>query len=220
MLLDAVLPVLLEELELEFVMIRSLNGFGPLIAIAALALTGCDREESDATQESAASQSASEAAAPPPPLPGQVVRAFAGTQLPALTFEDPQGNTLDLGAIDKPVLVNLWATWCAPCRVEMPSLDALAAEMEDEIDVLTISQDIRGAELVTPFYEEQGFEHLEQWLDPENRLGKELSGEGLLPVTILFDAQGKELLRVAGGFEWDSEEAIAQVREAIEVRDS
>lgn len=185
-------------------MLRSLVVLG----LAALALAGCDRGADDAAQGSAASE-----APPPPQLPGQVVRAFAGTPLPALSFSDPEGNTLDLAAQDGPVLVNLWATWCAPCVVEMPALDTLAGELEGEVRVLTISQDAR-PELVPAFFETRDFAHLEQWLDPENDLAAAFSDGGLLPVTILFDAEGREVLRVAGGYEWDSEEAIALVREA------
>ena len=188
-----------------------LRVFG-VVCLAALALGGCDRGAEGDAQESATSASSETPA--PPQLPGQVVRAFAGTELPAMTFADPKGNTLDTGALDGPVLVNLWATWCAPCVVEMPALDALAGELEGEVKVLTISQDSR-PELVPAFFEARDFQHLEQWLDPENELAFAFSDAGLLPVTILFDAQGMELLRVAGGYEWDSEEAIALVREAV-----
>ena len=128
---------------------------------------------------------------------------------------DSEGNTLNLGELDQPVLVNLWATWCAPCVIEMPQLDALAAEMHGEMKVLTISQDTRGAEVVVPFFAQRDFQYLEQWLDPENDLAVAFTEGGLLPVTILFDAEGKEIFRGAGGYEWDSEEAIARVREAL-----
>jgi len=187
-------------------------------ALAVFVLAACDSGAEAPAQESAASAPSSEAPPPPqlpPQLPGQIVRAFAGTELPVLTFEDPDGNTLDTAALEGPVLINLWATWCVPCRVEMPALDRLASEMEDELQVLTISQDVRGAEVVVPFFEEQQFENLPQWLDPENILGAEFSQAGLLPMTILFDAEGKELLRVAGDYEWDDPEAVAKVREAI-----
>lgn len=192
-------------------MIRSIA----LLGAAALALAGCDSGVEAPAQESAASGGENAAPPPPPQLPGLIVRAFAGTELPALQFSDPEGNTIDLGALDQPVLVNLWATWCVPCVVEMPALDRLAAEMEGEVKVLTISQDNRGAEVVVPFFEQRDFQYLEQWLDPQNDLAVAFSDGGLLPVTVLFDAEGKELLRVAGGYEWDSEEAIAQVREAL-----
>ncbi len=183
-------------------------------SLAALALAGCDSGAEDTAQETAASDGSS-AAATPPQLPGQIVRAFAGTELPDQTFMDPEGNTLNLGELDQPVLVNLWATWCAPCVIEMPQLDALAAEMDGEMKVLTISQDTRGAEVVVPFFAQRDFQYLEQWLDPENDLAVAFTEGGLLPVTILFDADGKEIFRVAGGYEWDSEEAIARVREAL-----
>ncbi len=190
-------------------MIRSIS----LACAAALALAGCDSASTDAAQETAATDAQRDA--PPPQLPGQLVRAFAGTELPKLSLKDPEGNTLDLGALDQPVLVNLWATWCAPCVVEMPLLDNLAGEMEGEVRVLTISQDVRGADVVVPFFEQRNFQHIEQWLDPDTDLGVAFADGGLLPITILFDAQGKEILRIAGGYEWDSEEAIAQVREAL-----
>jgi len=191
-------------------MIRSIA----LAGLATVALAGCDSGAETPVQESAAS--VGENSAPPPPqLPGQIVRAFAGTELPDLRFSDAEGNTLDLAELDQPVLVNLWATWCVPCVVEMPALDQLAAEMEGEVKVLTISQDNRGAEVVIPFFEQRDFQYLEQWLDPRNDLAVALADGGLLPVTVLFDAEGIELLRVAGGYEWDSEEAIAQVREAL-----
>ena len=133
-----------------------------------------------------------------------------------MNFTDPSGATLDTAKLKgKPVLLNLWATWCAPCVIEMPTLDDLASEMGDDVKVLTVSQDVRGAEVVGPFFEQREFANLEQWLDPDAQLNDALNEDGLMPLTILFDAEGKELLRVAGGYEWDSEEAIAQIREAI-----
>lgn len=197
-------------------MIRRISLSLGLAGLAALALAGCDSGADTPSQESAASLGENAAPPPPPQLPGQIVRAFAGTELPALEFSDPEGKTINLGELDTPVLVNLWATWCVPCVVEMPALDRLAAEMEGEVKVLTISQDNRGADVVVPFFAQREFRYLEQWLDPQNDLAVAFSDGGLLPVTVLFDADGKELLRVAGGYEWDSEEAIAQVREALD----
>ncbi|MEM6828641.1 MAG: TlpA disulfide reductase family protein, partial [Pseudomonadota bacterium] len=151
----------------------------------------------------------------PPPLPGRIVRFKAGEQIPAITVSDPDGNTLDLATIGQPVLLNLWATWCAPCKVEMPLLDNLAGELEGEVRVLTVSQDIQGAEKVVPFFEQEGFANLEPWMDTKTDLGVTLADGGLLPTTVLYDAKGVEVFRVAGDYEWDSEEAIAQIREAL-----
>jgi len=147
-------------------------------------------------------------------LTGEIDRSFAGELMQAVNLTDPEGNQLNLGALQgTPVLLNLWATWCAPCVVEMPMLDNLADEMGDELRVITVSQDLRGAELVKPFFAENQYRNLEPWLDPENELG--FSYEGVMPTTILFDANGQELFRVLGGYHWDSEEARAVITEAI-----
>ncbi|MEL7446851.1 MAG: TlpA disulfide reductase family protein [Pseudomonadota bacterium] len=183
----------------------------PLTVLAlALFLAGCDRGADEAAQQQ--QDLASEKAG----LAGVVDRKMAGSEMPALSFEDLDGNTLDLAALKgAPVLINLWATWCAPCVIEMPMLDNLANEMGEDLRVLTISQDSKGAEVVAPFFAEHSYDNLESWLDPENDLAFEMSGAGAMPLTVLYDADGTELLRVAGGYHWDSEEAIALVSEAI-----
>jgi thiol-disulfide isomerase/thioredoxin len=183
-----------------------------ILAIPLLLLAGCDRPAGAPAQPGEAAQDNAKAAA------GVVDRKFAGTPLPALTFKDPAGNALDLGAQDGPVLINLWATWCGPCVIEMPQLDALAGELEGEVRVITISQDLRGAETVSPFFAEKGFVRLEPWLDPDTTMSAQFTPEGALPLTILFDAKGKEVLRVAGGYEWDSPAAIAMIRESLATR--
>ena len=186
--------------------------------LSALVLVGCDSGAGEAAQETAANAQPSATALET--LTGEIDYSQAGTRLPPLQFTDPEGNVLDLNALEGPVLVNLWATWCAPCVVEMPALDSLAGTMEGRLDVLTISQDLRGSEVVEPFFALRDFEHLDQWLDPENTLTKALADGGAMPVTILFDAEGREIFRVSGGYEWDSEEAIAQVSEALEAIES
>ena len=175
-----------------------------ILAIPLLLLGACDR-----AADAPAQPGAREVVATPA---GTVVRSFVGTPLPAMQFTDPAGKVLDLAAQDGPVLINLWATWCAPCVVEMPQLDALAGAMEGELRVITISQDVRGADVVTPFFAQKGFARLEPWLDPDAQMSAQFSPEGLLPLTILFDAQGREVLRVTGAYEWDSAEAIAMIR--------
>jgi thiol-disulfide isomerase/thioredoxin len=176
-----------------------------MLAIPLLLLAGCDR--------------AGEAPAQPveaaPPASGAVERKFAGTPIPAIRLTDPAGKMLDLAAQDGPVLVNLWATWCAPCVKEMPQLDRLAADLDGEVRVITVSQDIRGAEVVEPFFAKGGFARLEPWLDPETSLSAQFTPEGVLPLTVLFDARGKEVLRVTGGYEWDSPEAAKLIRDSL-----
>ena len=187
-----------------------------------LLLAGCDTgsEPENQSESDTAKIAKGEGA---PILPGQIMRNMAGTQLPQdLTFTNPDGQTLAIADLKgTPILLNLWATWCVPCRKEMPLLDNLADELGDDVRVLTVSQDTEDAQpKVVEFFDEGGFRNLEQWLDPENELARAFSDAGLLPVTILFDAKGREILRVAGGYEWDSEEAIALVSEALEEADS
>lgn len=186
-----------------------------LIAVLSVALlAGCDRAGTDAAQPTGAMQDTPSAGV----LTGQIDTAFAGTLRPDMMLSDPAGATLDLGEVDGPVLINLWATWCAPCVVEMPQLDALAGELDGEVQVITVSQDLRGGEVVEPFFAQKGFAWLEPWLDPETQLSAQFSQSGQLPLTILFDAAGKEVWRVAGGYEWDSPGAIAAVRQGVGAR--
>ncbi|MEM7701845.1 MAG: TlpA disulfide reductase family protein [Pseudomonadota bacterium] len=187
--------------------------FVPVLAVSALLLAACDSAPQEDAQPAA--QAPGNVDAAPPPLPGRIVRFKAGETIPALTVNDPDGNTLDLASIGEPVLLNLWATWCGPCKVEMPLLDNLAGALEGEVRVLTVSQDFQGAEKVVPFFEQEGFANLEPWMDTNTDLGMTLADGGLLPTTVLYDANGVEVFRVAGDYEWDSEEAIAQIREAL-----
>ena len=182
----------------------------PLICASALFLAACDSGAGGDTQQQ------EQLGADKQELTGEIDYSFAGELMPAITVSDPEGKALNLGALQgTPVLLNLWATWCAPCVVEMPMLDELAAQKEGELRVVTVSQDMRGAEAVEPFFADRDFAHLEQWLDPANDLGVSFGGSGAMPLTVLYDAGGAELFRVAGGYHWDSEEAIAAIEEAI-----
>jgi len=180
------------------------------LAATALLLAGCDRAGDQTTQQSEAPFNEASI------LTGEVDYSKAGAELPALTLTDPAGNALDLASLKgKPVLINLWATWCAPCVIEMPMLDNLAGQMGDDLRVVTVSQDLSGASVVEPFFAEREFVHLEPWLDQESELTFRFSQTGMLPLTVLFDAEGKEVLRVVGGYHWDSDETVALLREAI-----
>ena len=173
----------------------------------ALVLAGCDRESAEPAQPEGVEVAGEE-------FTGEIDRAFAGQAMPAVELTDPTGATLATASLSgKPVLVNLWATWCVPCITEMPLLDELAAELGDTVQVLTVSQDMQGAEKVAPFFAERKFAHLPQWMDPANALPPAF-GASSLPLTVLYDAEGKELWRVAGGFDWSSAEAREMIAEA------
>jgi len=181
-----------------------------LICASALFLAACDSGAGDGAQPQ------EKLGVDKQELTGEIDYSFAGELMPAVNVTDPDGAELNLGALQgQPVLMNLWATWCAPCVIEMPMLDELAALKEGELRVLTVSQDMRGAEAVVPFFADRDFTHLEPWLDPANDLGVSFGGSGAMPLTVLYDAEGKELFRVAGGYHWNSEEAIAGIEAAI-----
>ncbi|KPP82293.1 MAG: Thiol:disulfide oxidoreductase TlpA [Oceanicaulis sp. HLUCCA04] len=115
----------------------------------------------------------------------------------------------------KLVLVNFWATWCAPCVVEMPALDALQAELgSDDFEVIAISMD-RTMEEARRFYDENGINALGLYHDPALRAAIAAGSRGL-PTTILYDRHGGEIGRLSGEAEWDSEDAIALIEAALE----
>lgn len=177
---------------------------------AALFLGACDNGAKDAAQENVTAPDASETIE----LTGTLDRSFAGETIPQVTVVDPAGEELVLSEVGEPVLLNLWATWCAPCVVEMPLLDELAADLEGQVRVLTVSEDMRGAEVVEPFFEARDLPNLPQWLDPDNDLAFTFGGGPVLPLTVLYDGDGNELWRVIGAYDWGSEEARAEVLDA------
>lgn len=130
-----------------------------------------------------------------------------------MTVTDTAGASLDLASLKgKPVLINLWATWCAPCVVELPTLDELARKSGDSLRVLAVSQDMQPGK-VAPFLKDRGIARLHPWLDEKADLSFKL-GATTLPMTILYDAQGREVWRFAGGHDWAGEDAAKLIAEA------
>ncbi|WP_343080784.1 TlpA disulfide reductase family protein [Ostreiculturibacter nitratireducens] len=115
----------------------------------------------------------------------------------------------------KVVLVNFWATWCAPCREEMPSLDRLQAEFGGEdFAVITIATGRNPIPAMKRFFEETGVENLPLYRDPRQALARETAVMGL-PVSILLDRQGREVARLMGDAQWDTPEAKAVIEALI-----
>jgi thiol-disulfide isomerase/thioredoxin len=135
------------------------------------------------------------------------------TALPPFTFTDAEGNdrTLDDWR-GKVVLLNLWATWCAPCIREMPHLDRLKASLgSNKFDVLAISVDRGGPAKPRAFRDKAKIKHLKFYQDPTAKLGFALKVIGM-PVTLLLDTQGREIGRLVGPAEWDSAAAIRLIK--------
>jgi thiol-disulfide isomerase/thioredoxin len=124
-------------------------------------------------------------------------------------FIDETGNATDLTRFKgKVTLVNLWATWCQPCIKEMPSLERLkAARSNDHFAIATISEDLKGADAVDPFFAKNDLAGLPRFLDPKNEVGRAFKVNGL-PTTLLLDGEGREIGRFEGGAEWDDPSAL------------
>jgi thiol-disulfide isomerase/thioredoxin len=185
-------------------------------------LAGCQQQGPKAEQP--ASQPAESKAAGKPegksdggqPLHGRFDTQFAGTPAPDIPLETgPDGATETIADIvkanpGKPVLVNLWATWCAPCLIELPTLDRLAADTRGKLVVVPVSQDMEGWRKVSKAFTPAKYPNLSTRLESQMQFGFKLGARGL-PLTILYDAQGKEVWRYAGDRDWSAPDSRARI---------
>lgn len=189
----------------------------PYLAILGLLLAGsiagCDREKAGAEQ---AGQGQANVSAGQAKGVGQfeymIDRSHKGEAAPTAAFTGPDDAAVTLAAFrGKPLLVNLWATWCAPCVAEMPTLDTLAAESGEAMAVIAVAQDLQGAAVVDPWFQKAGLKALQPYLDPENGLLD--AANSALPTSIFYDAEGREIWRVVGAIDWQEDEAKALLAE-------
>ena len=137
--------------------------------------------------------------------------------LPELAFTDADDKPLTLaGYKGKSVLLNFWATWCAPCVKEMPSLDKLQAELgKARFVVLPLSLDTSSRPKVAPFYADRKLANLGIYFDKGKKVMSALD-VSVLPTSILIDGQGRELGRLEGEADWDTPEAVALMKAAVD----
>jgi thiol-disulfide isomerase/thioredoxin len=179
---------------------------GLLLAIAAPMIAGCDRQKAEAPQAPATEAESGKG----------VDRGHKGEAAPTIKFKNPDGGQFDLSKFKgTPVLVNLWASWCAPCIKELPTLQELEGEQAEEgkLGIIAVSQDAAPQGSVDAFLGERDIGRFAAYHDPDMSLSSAL-GVQILPTTILYDAQGKEVWRYVGDMDWTSSEATNLIAEA------
>ena len=181
-----------------------------LMVLALLALSACDRQKAEVQQGNEA------APAPTAELQKGLDRSRKGIEAPAVVFKNPDGGDISLSSFKGvPVVINLWATWCAPCVKELPTLDRLsqAHAIDGQLGVVAVSQDMGPQNSVKAFLDKLKIKDLGAYHDPKMALAAGL-GADILPTTILYDAEGKEVWRYVGDFDWSGKEAARLLAEA------
>lgn len=182
-----------------------------LLALAALA--ACHRKPSQIPARVTDAVSIDAPAGDDQPS-GQVDITHRGTPAPAATFTGPGGRPVTLASFKgKPLMVNLWATWCGPCVNELPTLDALA-RADPRFRLIAVSQDMQGEQVVTPFLAKRRLAGLTPYIDSRNTLMAALNSD-TLPTTIFYDAAGKERWRVIGAMDWTGRRAKTLIDGAL-----
>jgi thiol-disulfide isomerase/thioredoxin len=145
--------------------------------------------------------------------------AAAPQKLPDLAFTDAGGQPHKLSDFKgRTVLLNLWATWCVPCRKEMPALDALQAKLgDDKFQVVAVNIDTRNLDKPKAWLDEVGIKRLGYFADPSAKVFQDLKAIGKaigMPTTLLVDPNGCELGTMAGPAEWASDDALKLIEAA------
>jgi thiol-disulfide isomerase/thioredoxin len=141
-------------------------------------------------------------------------------RLPELSFKDGDGKSHTLADFKgRTVLLNLWATWCVPCRKEMPALDALQAKLGgDDFQVVAVNIDTRNLDKPKAWLQEVGVNRLGYFADPSAKIFQDLKAIGKafgMPTTLLVDRNGCELGVIAGPAEWASDDAVRLIETAL-----
>jgi thiol-disulfide isomerase/thioredoxin len=150
--------------------------------------------------------------------------ATAPLRLPDLVFEDAEGNSKKLSDWrGRTVLVNLWATWCLPCRKEMPALENLQTRLGGpDFEVVAVNIDTRDTEKPKNFLKEVNLTRLGYFSDPKAKVFQDLKATGRalgMPTSVLVDGEGCEIATIAGPAEWDSEDAVKLITAAARPAD-
>jgi len=158
----------------------------------------------------------STAGAPPSSATAGFVFYAQPSVLPEIAFTDGDRRKLSLAAFHgHPIILNIWATWCGPCRKEMPTLERLQILLgRSNALVLPLSIDRQGASVIKQFYAELGLTALGIYVDTSAKVARDLNTIGI-PTTLLIDRDGREIGRAVGATEWDSPEVVTLIRQHL-----
>jgi thiol-disulfide isomerase/thioredoxin len=201
---------------------RRFKSFAAVGIIAALIIIAVGFVASREAPETGPAQEAVATADPPAPAPEEkqgvsaIVWHETPLDLPATVFKDAADADQTLANFaGKVMVVNFWATWCAPCVKEMPTLDALQAKLGGpEFQVVAISQDREGARVAKPFAEKQEWKNLAFFVESAGRFMRDAKLNGL-PTSLIIDKNGREVGRLEGELEWDSPEVEKVLRDLM-----
>ena len=177
--------------------------------LVGLIAAACDRQKPEAPQAEAVAQGEEEATGK------GIDRSHKDEAAPTVSFNNPNGGAFTLAKFKgSPVLVNLWASWCAPCIAELPTLQKLeeAQAADGKLGVIAVSQDMAPKASVDAFLEGKGISRFAAYHDPDMVLSSAL-GVQIMPTTILYDAAGKEVWRYTGDLDWSGAEAAKLLAE-------
>ncbi len=180
-----------------------------VLLLIGLSAAACDRQKAEAPQAALTAAAEQEASGK------GVDRSLQGEAAPAAMFKNPDGGEFNLAKFKGgPVLVNLWASWCAPCIAELPTLQKLeeAQILNGELGVIAVSQDMAPKASVDAFLASKQISRFAAFHDPEMALSGAL-GVQVMPTTVLYDAAGKEVWRYIGDLDWSGPEAAKLLSE-------
>ena len=180
-----------------------------ILFLVALVVAGCDRQKAEAPQAPVANAVQDAASGK------GVDRSHKGEAAPAAMFKDPDDGDINIAKFKGvPVLVNLWASWCAPCVKELPTLQKLeeAQARSGTLGVIAVSQDSAPRGSVDAFLADKHLARFAAFRDPDMALTSAL-GVQIMPTTILYDAAGREVWRFTGDLDWTGAEAAKLLAE-------
>ena len=175
-----------------------------LLLLALAGLGACDRQKAETPQGEAVLAAGEKG----------VDRSRKGSAAPDASFRDPDGDETSLAEFEgAPVLVNLWASWCAPCVKELPTLEKLEQAHGSRLAVIAVSQDRAPKASVDAFLADKRIGRFAAFHDPEMAVSSAL-GVQILPTSVLYDSGGREVWRYVGDLDWTGEEAARLLAEA------